>query len=42
MVLGMDELDRDKPDSLVALKKCLVEVMQKGQDALKSQPPSAG
>ena len=41
-VLGMDELDRDKPDSLVALKKCLAEVMQKGRDALKPQPPSAG
>ena len=41
-VPGMDDLDRDKPDSLVALKKCLAEVMQKGRDALKPQPPSAG
>ena len=41
-VLGMDELDRDRPDSFVALKKRLAEVMQRGRDALKPQPPSAG
>jgi len=41
-VLGMDEFDHDKSDSFVALKKRLAEVMQKGRDALKPQPPSAG
>lgn len=41
-VMGMDELDRDKPDSLVMPKKRLAEAMQKRRDALKPQPPSGG
>lgn len=41
-VMGLDELDRDKPDSLVMLKKRLAEMVQKGRGALKPQPPSAG
>lgn len=30
-VMGMDELDRDKPDSLVRLKRRLAEMLQKGE-----------
>lgn len=41
-VMGMDELDRDNPDSLVMLKMRLAEMVQKGRDALKPQRPSTG
>lgn len=41
-VMGIDELDRDNPNSLAMLKKRLAEMVRKGRDALKPQPPSAG
>lgn len=37
--LSMDELDRDKPETLAALKKRLAEAAEKG---LNFRPPSGG
>jgi len=41
-ILGMDQLDRDKPETLVAFKRRLAELEENWLKGRKAQPPDGG